>query len=444
MKSIFVSSIFLLSVQAFTWAEPASTWKYDFGPGPAQAGFTKVTADSAYSAETGFGFLPGGEVADADRKGPDALRGDFVTSEKPFSFAVKLPEGNYNVSVLFGDQTGATETTVKAEARRLMLERVVTAPGKFAERTFTVNVRTPAIPGGGAVSLTNREKGPPIVAHWDDKLALEFLGKRPCVDALQIVPAPDAITVFVAGDSTVTDQPKEPWAGWGQMLPSFFGPGVAVANQAESGLALYSFEQQKRLRKVLKTMKRGDYLFIQFGHNDQKDKTPGAGPFTSYKRNLTHFVEAFRQQGGLPVLVTPMERRRWSADGKPQPTLADYAEAVRQVGREENVPVIDLNAMSLEFYTALGPEGTTKAFVHYPANTFPGQTKALKDDTHHNAYGAYELARCVVDGIKAKVPALAAHLRKDVPTFDPSKPDAPESFDVPASPFTVTEKPAGN
>jgi hypothetical protein len=106
--------------------------------------------------------------------------------------------------------------------------------------------------------------------------------------------------------------------------------------------------------------------------------------------------------------------------------------------------VIDLNAMSLKLYAALGPDNSTKAFVHYPANTFPGQVKPLKDDTHHNAYGGYELARCVVEGIKAKLPALAAYLRNDTGPFDPAMPDSPDSFAIPASPLTVTEKPAGS
>jgi lysophospholipase L1-like esterase len=253
------------------------------------------------------------------------------------------------------------------------------------------------------------------------------------------------LTVFLAGDSTVTDQSHEPYAGWGQMLPRFFEQGVAVSNQAESGLALFSFERQKRLEKILSMMKKGDYLFIQFGHNDQKDKRPDAGPFTTYKTSLKHFVAVARGKGGIPVLVTPMERRRFDDAGKQTATLADYAAAVRQVGDEDKVPVIDLNAMSLKFYAALGPDKSTQAFVHYPANTFPGQDKPLKDDTHHNAYGGYELARCVVEGIKATVPELAAHLAKDAGTFDPAKPEQFEAVNIPASPITGSpEKPAGN
>ncbi len=151
-----------------------------------------------------------------------------------------------------------------------------------------------------------------------------------------------------------------------------------------------------------------------------------------------------KSKGGLPVVVTPMERRRWSKERKPEQTLSDYAEAVRQVGKEENVPMIDLHAMSLKFYEALGPENSMKAFVFYAANTFPGQDKALKDNTHFNNYGGYELARSMVEGIKANVPALTKFLADDVKPYDPSKPDPVESFRVPASASTKTEKPAGS
>ncbi len=403
----------------------ADDLRFAFGrPAP---GFTPVPAQTPYDAQRGYGFMDNG-------------------ASGPRTFAVDVPEGNYDVTILFGDPAAATSTTIKAESRRLMIEDVETAPGKFEPRAFTINVRRPAIGAGGVVALEKTELGPPPVPDWDNHLTFEFNGKHPGVASLEIKPAAEAITVYLAGDSTVTDQPREPWCTWGQMLPRFFGPGVAVADHAQSGLALFSFEHQRRLEKVLSTMRPGDYFFIQFGHNDQKDKSPGAGPFTTYKADLKHFVEAARQKGGIPVIVTPMERRRWNGN-QPLPTLSDYAEAGRQIGGEENVPVIDLNAMSLKFYTALGPEDSAKAFVHYPANTYPGQDKPLKDDTHHNAYGGYELARCVFEGIKAKVPALAAYLRNDFGPFDPSKPDPPGSFAIPASaltPLTVIQKPAGS
>jgi lysophospholipase L1-like esterase len=425
-RSLVISSAFLISCSV-----EAAEWKFDFSSGKAQPGYTQVTPEMTYDATRHVGFLQNPTAATTS---PD---------KSPVSvFAVDVDEGNYDVTMRFGDPAKATSTTIKAEARRLMIEKVETAPGKYETRTFTVNVRNPAISTGGTVGLKGSETDSP---DWDNRLSFEFNGKQPGVASMEIKPAKDAVTVFIAGDSTVTDQAREPWGGWGQMLPRFFQQGVAVSNNAQSGLALFSFRSQKRLDKILSVMKKGDYLFIQFGHNDQKDKSEGAGPFTTYKDNLKKFVEAARSKGGIPVLVTSMERRRFEKDGKQTPTLADYAEAVRQVGSEDKVPVIDLNAMSLRFYGALGPQKSTKAFVYYPANTYPGQDRPLKDDTHHNAYGAYELARCVVEGIKANVPELAKHLAKDAGTFDPSMPDEPEKVEIPASPVTgPTEKPAGS
>ncbi len=393
--------------------------RYFFGEGSLPDGFKRATPPREYLEERGYGWL----------------------QERPNQFAVRLPEGNYTVSVAYHDAATAAAATVKAEARRLMLKNLNHADGKV--RQFTVNVRRPDIGGNDRVKLNNRESAPSMIAHWDDLLTLEFLPEISGVEAVRIDPAPDAVTVYIAGDSTVTDQRNEPWSGWGQMLPSFFDPGVAVANHAESGRALFSFLREKRFEKILSTIQPGDYLFIQFGHNDQKDKREGSGPFTTYKQELVDYIAKVREKKAHPVLVTPMERRRWSG-GKPTETLTDYAEAMRQVGQEQHVPVIDLHAMSLKFYAALGKDASKGAFVHYPANTFPGQDKALNDDTHHNVYGAYELARCVVEGIKAELPELAKHLRAEVEAFDPAKPDDPDRLAIPASLEAGADKPEGN
>ena len=428
-RRVFAIGIFVCAACGTDAAE----WKFDFRPDrPAESGVIKVPRGAAYDSNLGYGFLDAGTPAPGG-------------SSSTAIFAVNVEEGNYDVTIRFGDATSATSTTVKAESRRLMLKNVAVAAGKYETRSFTVNTRRPAINTGGSVLLNTREQGPPLAPNWDDYLTFEFNGKQPAVASLEIKPAKDAVTVFLAGDSTVTDQKKEPYAGWGQMLPNFFRQGVAISNQAESGLALRSFESQKRLQKILSMMKKGDYLFIQFGHNDQKDKRPDSGPFTTYKANLVRFVEAAREKGGIPVLVTPMERRRFEENGEQPATLADYAEAARQVAAEQMVPLIDLNAMSVKLYAALGAKNSTKAFVFYPANTYPGQTKALKDNTHHSTYGGYELARCVVEGIKANVPELATRLAPDVGSFDPAKPDAPESLQIPPSPLQgTTEKPAGS
>lgn len=434
----------ILAALCFSGAAHAAEqteWKFDFGSGAAATGTTKVTPDMIFNAERGFGFEPGATVSAIERTVPNVAHRDFITSEKPFAFSVAVPEGNYTVTAILGDAEGESVTTIKAEARRLMMEKTQTAPGQFVMPTFTVNVRRPQIAGGAAVNVNTREKNG---LNWDDKLTLEFSNRQPCVCGLKITKTDEAITLYLAGDSTVTDQAAEPWSSWGQMLPRFFKAGVAVANHAESGRALYSFQSEHRLDKVLSTIQPGDYLFIQFGHNDQKDKSPGSGPFTTYKANLKHYIAEARKKGALPVLVTPMERRRWDGD-KPLQTLADFAEAARQTAQEEKVAVIDLNAMSLKFYAAMGAEKSKKAFVHYPMGTFPGQTAELKDDTHFNAYGGYELAKCVVEGIKTQVPALAKFLTDDAaPFFDPSLPDAVETWNLPASAALTVIKPEGN
>ena len=403
--------------------------KFDFGPGMIASGYAQVVAGTIYGKELGYGFEPGANISCLDRGGKDALRSDFCTADKPFYFSVRLPEGNYNVNITFGDSRGATVTTVKAELRRLMLERVETSPGKFATRAFTVNLRSPKISGDGEVRLKDREKTTEVWA-WDEKLTLEFNNSHPSVCAIEITPA-DVPTIYLLGDSTVCDQPSEPYNSWGQMLTRFFKPGIAIANHAESGESLRSSLGAHRLDKVLSTMKRGDYLFIQYGHNDEKEKGEGIGAFTSYKDDLKKFVVAARRHGGNPVLITPVQRRSFDAAGKITNSHGDYPEAVRQVAREENVPLIDLNAMSKPLYEAWGPELSKRAF-------------APNDNTHHNNYGSYELARSVVEGIRAANLGIVKYLINDTPKFDPAHPDVFETFNIPASPVNTNNKPLGN
>ena len=162
-------------------------------------------------------------------------------------------------------------------------------------------------------------------------------------------------------------------------------------------------------------MKAGDYLFIEFGHNDQKQKGEGVGPFTTYKRDLKFFISEVKKKGGIPVLVTSMHRRNFDSTGHINNTLGDYPEAVRQTAKEENVALIDLNAMSKILYEAWGPERSVKAFVHYPANTFPGQEKKLEDNTHFNTYGAWQIAKCIRKGIIDAKLDIAKFLVKDIP-----------------------------
>lgn len=325
---------------------------------------------------------------------------------------------------------------------------MVIPAGASRQVVFNVHVRTAPIHSDKVspdlpvptVKLKPREIG---ALDWDDKLTLEFNGTNPSVRSIAIKPITNVPTVYLAGDSTVVDQDKEPWAAWGQMLPVFFGPGLTIANEAESGETIRSFVGERRLDKVLSTIRPGDYLMIQFAHNDQKQGTGYVPAETDYKTYLRRYISDARAHGAFPILVTSMNRRTFDAAGKITPSLGDYPQAMRDIAAEQKVPLIDLNAMSKTLWETMGETGTLKAFVHYPANTFPGQSEELKDDTHFNSYGAYELARAVVQSIRDQHLALAPYLIKNNPTFDPTHPDPVATFTMPQSPMVDTAKPYG-
>ncbi len=402
----------------------ADTQRFDFGGGAVADGWTSVTAADRFSAGRGHGFDLDCKPVDVDRGGANALTSDFVTSVEPLYFSVVVPEGNHRVTITFGGADEASVNTIKAESRRLMLENIVTNPGGLVTRSFVVNTRDSSVPpppknapGGSAVVLNEREQG---ALHWDDKLTLEFNGMTPMVCAVEIAPA-DVPTVYLIGDSTVTDQPREPGASWGQMLPRFLDDGVAVANHAESGETMKSFISGLRLAKVLSRMKAGDWLFIQFGHNDEKHQWPQTyvEARTTYAAYLRVLIAEARLRGATPVLVTPVQRRQFDEAGRIRNSHGDYPDAARKVAREEGVALIDLERMSVAFYEALGPERAPAAFA-----------AGGRDATHHNNYGAYELAKCVAQGIRDAGLPLAKHLADDFDGFDPEKPDPLETFRI--------------
>ena len=424
--TLAVSASLIIAFAAF-----GQTKKFDFGPGTVKKGYIQIQPESIYSKEKGYGFLPGAELKGISN-GKDALKNDYLVSNKPFYFSVDLPEGDYDVKVILGDKDGTSEQTVRAECRRMMLYKTTTDVGEIIEKTFTVHIRTPKIAGTDeSVKLKPRELG---YFHWDNQLTLEFNGASPKVAAVEITKAKKPIRIFLAGNSTVVDQASEPFAAWGQMLPAFLEPKkISVANYAESGETLSNFLGGRRLKKIISQMRKGDYLFIEFGHNDQKQKGEGIGAFTSYKRDLKFFIAEARKKGGIPVIVTSIQRRNFNDQGKINETLGDYPEACRQTAKEENVALIDLNKMTKTLYEAWGPSESEKAFAF---------TTQL-DNTHPNPFGAYEMAKCVINGIKENVPALAKYI-VNFEGFDPAKPDYITTFYWPVSPSKSTVKPDGN
>ncbi len=418
----------LFVIIASVTAAGQSVGHYVFGSDRSLGKASAVSASDTYSRERGFGFEVG---ADASCTPPNTSRGiASCSSAKPFYFSVKVPEGNYRVRVRFGDAKVSTSNVVKAELRRLMLERVDTKPGEFVTRSFIVNVRTPVISAGGEVKLKDRERTSEQWA-WDEKLTLEFNGVRPSISEIGIERV-DVPTVFLLGDSTVCDQPGEPYASWGQMITRYFGDKIAIANHAESGESLKSSFGARRLDKVLGLIKPGDFLLIQYGHNDMKEKGEGIGAFTSYKASLKQFTDAAKAKGATVILISPMHRRTFDATGKfITNSHGDYPEAVRQAAKEENVAFIDLNARSKELYEAFGRDGSGVLFKE-------------GDGTHHNAFGADQLAKIIVQSIRDQKLPLAKYILKDWKTYHPRKPDDAKAFTVPASPAVANLKPLGS
>ncbi len=352
-----------------------------------------------------------------------------ATGEPPYYFSMRAPhEGNYRVTVKLGNAKESTTTTIKAELRRLMVPEVRTGPGEFVTRTFIVNVRRPQIAGGGEVKLKDREKTSEARA-WDDKLTLEFTNDHPGVAAIDIEKDDSLPTLYIVGDSTSTDQPLEPFNSWGQMITAFFKPEIGVANHGESGESLRGFLGERRWEKVLSVVRPGDYMLIQMGHNDQKEKGEGVGAMTTYKADLKRMIGEAKDRGVTPIVVTSMNRLTWGPDGKIVNSLGDYPEAARQAAAEEQVALVDLNAMSKRFYEALGRQDAHLAF-------------AGSDTTHHDNYGSYEFAKCVAQGLKDANSPLAQYLM-EMPAFDPAHPDPLSSFHIPAEPMVKAETPYG-
>jgi lysophospholipase L1-like esterase len=364
-------------------------WKFDFGVGEAEMGYTKVTSSSAYDSTLGYGFTDISRVTARDRKAPDALKRDLCIPADT-SFRVDVPNGNYVISIVMGDWIVPACTTIKASPGRLLLHRRRVSAGQFVRETVAAYAR-------------------------DGKLELAFSGPAPRVNALEIAAAPHAINLYLAGDSTVTDQPEEgfPYAGWGQMLPSFLKHDVIVANYAVSGRSSKSFIAEGRLEAILREIKANDYLFIQFGHNDQKpDEERHTDPSGSYRTCLRQYVDGARSKSAHPVLVTSVHRRFYEANGQLKDTHGEYLEAVRQLADELDVPLIDLAETSGRLFEELGEAETESVFMWGAPGEFANFPGGIEDNTHFQEQGALRIAELVVSGIRsAAIWPLTMYLR---------------------------------
>lgn len=405
--------------------------RFDFGGGEVAEGYVGVSASDIYSEELGYGFEKGSSLSETvrmpkrKRKSLDALRYDFVGSADggAFRFSVRLSEGNYKVKVTLGDKNGTSKTTVRAENRRLMLENVTTEKGVTLTDSFNVNIRTPKLSAGNAIKLDTREWNPATgeikTFTWDDKLTIQFNGENPCVCAIEIVPLDDAVTVFVIGDSTVTDQMGG--GTWAQNLPRWLKGNVVVANHAESGQTLKGFRFQRRWDKVMESVKPGDYLFIQLGTNDQKSRghdpmwpaDDKAGDWirthsdaeTDYIWELAIMVVEARRHGVVPVIVSPLSKFDRKTL-KPTSVMDAYGKNAGKAAELTECAFIDLWSMSKDIINAVGEDGL----------------KVYSDGTHTADYGGYLFSLCIAKGIKENKLELAKYLSDDLINIDTKNP----------------------
>jgi lysophospholipase L1-like esterase len=225
------------------------------------------------------------------------------------------------------------------------------------------------------------------------------------------------ITVYLAGDSTVSDYSRNvaPRTGWGQVFNRFFDDKIVVKNEASSGRSSKSFIDEGRLVSVLNQIEKGDYLFIQFGHNDEKIEDPSryTEPYSTYKSYLKQYIDGARAKQAIPVLVTPVERRRFTEEGIARDSHGEYPAAMKELSLKENVPVIDLTLKSKALFQELGPDRTKDVFLWLEAGENENYPNGIQDNTHFQEAGAEKIARLVLEGIKeSKLVPLRNHISK--------------------------------
>lgn len=218
-------------------------------------------------------------------------------------------------------------------------------------------------------------------------------------------------TVYFIGGSTTSYYPPEryPRMGWGQAMPHFFSSAVRFSNHAAEGRSTKSFREEGKWQAVLNELQPGDYVFIQFGHNDQKDYKPRlyTKPFTTFADNLRRYVEETREKQATPILVTSINRRKFGKSGRLKNTFGAYPLATRKVADELNVPLVDLQAMTEELFNNLGPERTKELFMWLKPGEFSNYPEGAQDDTHLTEKGAKTAAELVVQSLqRSEVPLV--------------------------------------
>ncbi|NML58974.1 rhamnogalacturonan acetylesterase [Chryseobacterium cheonjiense] len=212
-------------------------------------------------------------------------------------------------------------------------------------------------------------------------------------------------TLFLIGDSTMANKEnpdKNPEHGWGQVLSQFFTAGIEIQNHAMNGRSSKSFRTEGRWAAIEKQLKKGDFVIIQFGHNDQKvkDSTKFTNPYTQYRANLERYVRETRAKGAIPILMTSIVRRNFNENGVLIDTHKEYPLVVRMVANDMNVPFVDMQLLTEQLEIAYGPENSKKLHLHFKEGEEPYYPKGKDDDTHLSKLGADLEAKLVAESLK--------------------------------------------
>lgn len=220
------------------------------------------------------------------------------------------------------------------------------------------------------------------------------------------------ITVWLIGDSTMSIKEKKayPETGWGMPFVNFFDSTVTVDNRAMNGRSTRTFIEENRWTPVVNAMQEGDYVFVQFGHNDEVPSKKSYVPEKDFKANLIKYVTDTRNKKAIPVLITPVARRKFDSTGQIQETHAVYAQIVRDVAKENNVPLIDLSEKSKVLYQQMGSDASRYLFNYLRPGEHPNYPEGKQDDTHFSELGARKIAEIVLTEIRALKLELAERI----------------------------------
>jgi lysophospholipase L1-like esterase len=417
--------------------------RFDFGTAtsPLQSGYLRVSSQTLYSQGLGYGWA-NSSVSDRDRGevgtpggGERALERDFCLPGAGNAFYVDLPDGKYRVDLVVGDSALKSGISLRADGMP-HVPGIGAAAGSWARASFFFQVGRDAY-SSTRIDANNR----PLPQQRSGRARFEFLASVAHINALTITPATDEEwnkpTIFIASDSTVSNygQPAgDPDAGslmgWGQALPLYFTDAVRIDNMAQAGRSSRSFAEEGLLDVVLNRIKPGDYFFIMFAINDSADTLPGTYNARNTKPESTHkawtrlYINETRKRGGIPVLVTSQIKCTYDQWGRFMNSVQGYPQADRELGADMGVTVLDLNKLSIDYLTALGPAKDPNGVANGDHDGDPATNAVPEghrwhltradgsfDYIHLQKHGAVRYAELVARLIKRSGLAIAEHLK---------------------------------